>query len=276
MENNPSTAQLLAEHDYVSAKYNATIDPLPPHFLRSMGGEITFYGTVEIGGTPFPYQFTAPFLITDNRLEAWDLTPAEVTAFVESVAKNPTTQRLIAAHPKIIFKLAYSTGLELPRSFLNDYTPQLTDLRMAACGVMEGINRPTKSVPLRTVTYAFSDGDSYISGMIEGEEFYPYKATLRLGRDVPAVGLPPTLGIVEPLTVGNFDFNRNRFSEWVRFGLDPEITIPEQILAYQTIAEVWGATPLDQNIEQRPVWLLEEPYTFTFTPTGDIQLVPCE
>jgi hypothetical protein len=274
LESNPSAAQLLAEHEYVSARYNTAIDPLPPHAIRSMDGEITFYGTVEINGILFPYQITTPFLITDNRLDTWDLTLAEIDSFVEGVATNPTTQLLIASHPNITFNLSYSKKIDLPRTVLNSYITQLTDVRTMACGDIRGITLPTSTAPLRTVGYYFGDGQSHLSGVFDAGEFYPYDAALHLDEEVPSVMLPPALGITEPLQVGYFRFNHNDFARWLRFGLDSESAPLEHILAYQTIAEVWGAEVLT-HFEQ-PTWLVKELHTFHVTPSGDIQLVACE
>lgn len=280
LESNPDATQLLAEHQYVSAQYSAGLETTAPHTIKNAGGEVTFYGTVEINGLPFPYQVTTPFIITYNQLTHWGLTHEAFTSFIKEVATLTTTQQLIAAYPNVQLKLAYSTGIEMPYFGFNGYASsgydsrsQLSDLKMATCGAIPPVSSPHLDTPQYSVRYDFGDRKSVIKGMLQAGNFYPYEATLALGDGVPPVFLPAELNVEVPLTTGTFTFHYHDNWRWVRFGAEQGAT-ENQKIKYQHIAALWGAEALPGKGPQQ--WLIEEDFTLTITPAGALQLSSCE
>lgn len=274
LEENSDAAAILARHQYAVAGYSASLEPEPPNAIRTIGGDITFFGTTNHAGQPVRYRVTTSFNIQADGAVEWYLTPAELDALIADTIALPESQTLLKAYPATSLHLGYFPPIEQIRRFMDSYQSAMPGAYPAWCGI-EPSEGEMEATLIRSVGYLLNDSDSALyGGLNEERQFRASYASLRLDEGLPSVIFPD--GTV--LDEGYLRLNRSGGWNSLTFGFAAAEATEERIARFEALAEGIGATLnySESSPAEHPEWWVGNAYSIQVAENGNLQLVACE
>ena len=280
MNADTDASDLLTDHRFAFANYQAQIDPDDPQ-SGAASGEAILVGTTEVEGQPIRYSIGTPFILRDGAFTQWDLSRAKLDALLTTVRKTALTQRAAQAEPHLLINLWYAEAVDVsvPDVPVLDQLSVGYGASLASCGTKETTDFPSETEPLQAFSF-----NSRMDYHFPQPEFvlvngHPQLSTLMLfplsdaANPLISVLLPDALNTGDHMPFARVWLSNTGgyyFGNGLQLDPDDQANLAD-LSAYRDMAQVvsGNSTPAGRYFKEI------DNLTFTVTDEGKINIATC-